>query len=124
MIISFRFLFLISFKWSTKYYLELLRNEIIKACSRRVKSLFILKSKNNIEKKILDFWIKKFLVNLISDMNLLDRKRKIEQLRKCKNLNVGCETSTCEFYFWRALLAKLLTPKNTLHFSSFILFHI
>ena len=31
MIISFRFLFLISFKWSTKYYLKLLRNEIIKS---------------------------------------------------------------------------------------------
>ena len=29
MIISLRFLLLISFKWSTKYYLKLLRNEII-----------------------------------------------------------------------------------------------
>ena len=55
MIISFRFLFLISFKWSTKYYVELLGNEIIKSLFEKSKKFVYPKIQNQSRKKDFGF---------------------------------------------------------------------
>ena len=51
MIISFRFLLLKSFKWSIKYYLELIRNEIIKSLFEKSEKFVYPKIQNTIRKK-------------------------------------------------------------------------
>ena len=51
MIISFRFLLLKSFKWSIKYSLELIRNEIIKSLFEKSEKFVYPKIQNLIRKK-------------------------------------------------------------------------